>query len=314
MRNKSFLDRLVSQWPAKALSLAAAILLFLFHNYSTLSERFITIPLKVVFTEGYINGQPIPRRVRVVVRGKEKNLSNFSETDIEAVADFSSYKTEGAARVPVHIRRKTGVEDGAIMQIRVEPVEIVTTLERKATKRIEVLPVFKGSPASGYELTQYYLSPSLVQVEGPASLIERTYTISTDPIDLTGKKENFSMQIRLHRENPLLNFLGGEVVEFRGFIQETTLLKTIEGVSIVALDLRPDLKLSEPLPKGTLRVQGPQNLLETLESDQVRLLVNCKNLDRPGTYTLPVLTDIPSNLLVLRFEPTEVKVVVERGE
>lgn len=314
MRSKSFLDRLVAQWPAKALSLAGAILLFLFHNYSTLSERFVNVPLKAVFADGFTAGQPIPRRVRVSVRGKEKNLATFSEGDIEAIADFTPFIKKGTYQVPIQIKRKGGVEDPNIMEFRVEPIELVVTIEEKAQKRVEVSPRFKGSLLSGYELVQYYVTPSLVVVEGPRSKIERLYSIPTEEIDLTGKKENFTLEVRLLKSDPLLSFPNGDSVEFRGFVQETTILKTFESVNIVVLDLRSDLRLSQTLPKGTIRVQGAQNILDSVGGDQIRLIVDGKSITHPGTFTLPVRIDTPAGLMVLRYEPTSVTLKIEQVE
>ncbi|GAB4363806.1 MAG: CdaR family protein [Spirochaetales bacterium] len=314
MRGKTFLERLVAEWPAKALSLAAAILLFLFHNYSTLSERFVNVPLRAVFAEGFTAAQPIPGRVRVSVRGKEKNLATFSEGDIEAIADFTPFTKEGTYRVPIQIRRKSGVEDPNLMEFRVEPIELVIPIEEKAQKRIEVFPKFKGSLLPGYELVQYYVIPSLVLVEGPRSRIQSVDSVFTEEIDLTGKKENFTLEVQIQDQDPLLSFPNGNLVEFRGFVQETTILKTFESVSIVALDLSSDLRLSQPLPRGMVRVQGAQNMLDSVEGDQIRLVVDCRGIDRPGTYTLPVRTDIPSGLMVLRFEPARVTIQIERVE
>ena len=314
MRSKSFLDRLAAQWPAKALSLAAAILLFLFHNYSNLSERFVNAPLRAVFADGFTAGQPIPRRVRVSVRGKEKNLATFSEGDIEAIADFTPFNKKGTYRVPIQIKRKGGAEDPNLMEFRVEPIDLVLSIEPKVQKRVEVSPRFKGSLLSGYELAHYYVTPSLILVEGPQSKIERLYSVPTEEIDLTGKKENFILEIRIARNDPLLSFPNGDTVEVHGFVQETTILKTFESVSIVVLDLRSDLRLSKALPKGTVRVQGAQNILDRIEGEQIRLLVDGRSITQPGTYTLPVRTDTPAGLLVLRFEPTSVTLNVDHVE
>lgn len=314
MRNKSFLDRLVAQWPAKALSLAAAILLFLFHNYSNLSERFVNVPLRAVFADGFTAGQPIPKRVRVSVRGKEKNLATFSEGDIEAIADFTPFNKKGTYRVPIQIKRKGGAEDPNLMEFKVEPIELVVPIEAKVQKRVEVSPRFKGSLLSGYELVQYYVTPSLILVEGPQTRIERLYSIPTEEIDLTGKKENFTLEVRIAKNDPLLSFPNGDTVEFRGFVQETTILKTFDSVSIVVLDLRSELRLSQALPKGTVRVQGAQNVLDSIGGEQIRLVVDGKGITHPGTYTLPVRPDTPAGLLILRFEPTSVTLKVDRVE
>ena len=252
--------------------------------------------------------------MRVSVRGKEKNLATFSEGDIEAIADFTPFNKKGTYRVPIQIKRKGGAEDPNLMEFRVEPIDLVLSIEPKVQKRVEVSPRFKGSLLSGYELAHYYVTPSLILVEGPQSKIERLYSAPTEEIDLTGKKENFILEIRIARNDPLLSYPNGDTVEVHGFVQETTILKTFESVSIVVLDLRWDLRLSKALPKGTVRVQGAQNILDRIEGEQIRLLVDGRSITQPGTYTLPVRTDTPAGLLVLRFEPTSVTLNVDHVE
>jgi YbbR domain-containing protein len=303
-RNKPLFEQLIANWPAKALSLAAAIMLFLFHNFATLSERIITVSLEARFAEGYTAAQQYPRKVRVIVRGKERSLGPISEEDIEAVADFSRYASEGPQKVPVIVTKKGTLEELNPLEIRVEPLEIGVRIERKIRKRVEVVPNLKGFPSSGFSLAQYFVTPAFVDVDGPRSLVDVLGSIATADIDLSGKKDSFSARVRLFREDPLLLFPGGDVVEFRGIIEEEIILKTIDAVNIIALDLRGDFRIEGNLENGSLRVQGGRLLLENIRPDQIRLAVDCSGITSPGVYTLPVKTDVPMGILVLKYEPT----------
>ena len=305
-RNKPLLERIVSNWPAKALSLAAAVMLFLFHNFATLSVRYLSVDLEARFADGFTSAQQYPRKVRVVVRGRENNLSTVIEGDIEAVADFSRFFSEGVYKTPIIVSKRGNLERVDPLEIRVEPLELNLRIERKARKSVEVVPNFKGFPAPGYELEQYFVNPSRIDVEGPAGLVQNITSTTTEDIDLTGKTGNFTLRARLVRENPLFVFPGGDIVDFRGQIKESTILKSFDTADIVALDLRPDLRIDNPLPRGTLRVQGGQLLLEDLRPDRVRLIVDCSGITLPGIYTLPVKTDLPQGIMVLNYTPVQV--------
>jgi YbbR domain-containing protein len=283
--------------------LAAAIMLFLFHNFATLSERVITVSLETRFADGYTAGQRYPQKVRVIVRGKEKSLGPISEADIEAVADFSRYIEEGPQKVPVIVSKKGTLEELNPLEIRVEPLEIGVRIERKIRKRVEVAPNLKGFPLSGFSLAQYFVNPAFVDVDGPRGLVDALGSVLTADIDLSGKRESFSSRVRLVRDDPLLLFPGGDMVEFRGIIEEEIILKTIEAVGIIALDLRGDFRIDGALENGSLRVQGGRVLLENLRPDQIRLAVDCSGISAPGVYTLPVKTDVPPGIMVLKYEP-----------
>ena len=305
-KSKPLLERIAANWPAKALSLAAAIMLFLFHNFSTLSERFLSVDLEARFADGFTAAQQYPRKVRVVVRGREQNLSAALADDIEALADFTRFDTEGVHKTPIVIKKKGSLETVDPLEIRVEPLELSLLLERKARKSVEVVPAFKGFPLPGFGLDQYFVSPSRVDVEGPRSRIGNIGTVSTEEIDLSGKRENFTAKVKIRRESPLLFFPGGDTVEFRGQVAEALILKTFEDAELIALNLRPDLRIDDPLPSGSLRVQGGQIFLEELRPQLIRLVVDCAGINLPGVYTLPVKTEVPQGLLVLKYEPVQV--------
>jgi YbbR domain-containing protein len=160
-------------------------------------------------------------------------------------------------------------------------------------------------------LTQYFLSPSSVEVEGPRSKVQDLRVVHTEEVDLTGRQESFTVRVRLVQPDPFVTFLGGDVVEFRGMIQESIVVKAFEDVDIVAFDLAPGLEIVGQLPSGTVRVQGTQAQLETLRRGQIRLLVDCSDVTTQGRYVIPARPDVPRGILVLDYEPLEVTIDVE---
>ena len=250
MKNRRLIDRFISNWPAKALSIAAAIVLFLFHNYTTLSERFVTVPLAVRFADGYTAGQQYPRKVRVVLRGHEKTLVGVQDEDLEARADFARRTSEGVFKAPIVVRKKGSLESADTIEIRVEPLEITLKIEKKARKSVEVVPGLRGFPAAGFGIEQYFVNPSRVEVEGPKSKLENLASVPTEEIELSGKRESFTTRVKLVREDTLLSFPTGDVVEFRGVIEESVILKNLDPIPLEAVSLGPDLRVDGSLPKG----------------------------------------------------------------
>jgi YbbR domain-containing protein len=305
---------MISNWPVKALSLTAAIMLFIFHNFSSLSERFLSVELRTVFADGLTAAQPYPRRVRVEIRGNDRSLAAASEEDITAVADFSRFDTEGVYTTPIEIQKK-GVLDGLdTIEIRVDPLEITLPVEAKSRRRVEVIPVFKGLPATGYRLEQYSVNPTGVDLEGPLGVVQSIASISTEDIDLSGKRDNFSARVRLINANPLLTFPGGDTVDFRGQVLEAMEMKTFDDVALTPQGLSPNLHFAqENIPVGTISLQGGQSILETLRKERVQLVFNCAGLTESGVYTLPVSTVVPSGLTVVQFTPDHVTLVIHRG-
>ncbi|MDR1626381.1 MAG: hypothetical protein LBT33_07550 [Spirochaetia bacterium] len=311
-KNKSFLEGLVSNWPAKALSLVAAIMLFIFNNFSSLPERLISVELHAVFAEGLTAAQPYPHRVRVAIRGNARSVSAASEEDLSAVADFSRFTAEGMHTTPVTIQKRGVLEDLDAIEIQVDPLEITLLLEKKARKRVSVVPVFKGFPATGYRLEHYTINPPGVDLEGPAGIVGAVDSISTEDIDLAGKRDSFNARIRLVNENSLLAIPGGDTVDFRGQILEVAELKTFEGIPLTLQGLPPALDPANGPPGGWITLQGGQSLFENFTKEKIQLVVNCAEVSEPGRYELPVRPAVPDGMTVAQFGPDHVALFIRR--
>ncbi len=310
MKSKALFERLIANWPAKILSLTAAIVFFLFNRISTLEERFFTVPIHYEIDDAYVPSSAYIKSARITLRGEGDKVFPILAEDIEVVADFLDHRAEGEFKAPLQIRKKGTALQSESLEIKVEPMEVKLQLERRLLKSLEVVPTLKGFPAQGFELGQYFLTPSSVEVEGPRSRVQNMKSISTEDIDLTGKTQDFTARVRLIQKDAYVTIRGGDVVEFKGVISDSVLLKTFERVEIVALDLDPNLTLSAPLATGLVKIQGSQFLLEKLKNQEIHLSVDCSQIRKPGKYVLQTRPEIPAGLLVLTYEPQEIAIEV----
>lgn len=312
MKIRRFFERILDNWPAKIISLAVALVLFLFYRIVNLEERFFNVPLSIEAPENFTASGSYPHSVRITLRGGEEAIFHILEEDIRASADLSGFSSEGKYKVPVEISKKdTAVREDSI-EITVEPAEVTVVLERTIKKSLEVLPSVTGYPEKGYEMSQYFITPSTVEVRGPASIVEEMDKVLTEEINITGKTETFTVRIPLELSEEVSVISGEKVVEFHGIIQERIILKTFENVDLITLDLEPEFSAENIVESGLIQVQGTQNLLLDTEPGQLRLVVDCSRIRFPGTYTLPVKPDVPLGLLVLNYRPQNVTYVITR--
>lgn len=311
MKSKEILDRLVKNWPAKVLSIAAAVIIFMFYRVSSLQERYFSVPLHILLDEHFIPSGSYPKAVRIALRGKGENIFLIQEDDIDATADLTRYQNEGIFRVPVHVEKKGSALYADALEVQVDPIEVTVTLEKKMSKSVEVVPNIKGYPSAGFELVQYSVTPSAVDAVGPSGKVQRLESVSTEEIDLKERDEDFVIRIRLDKSDPLIDFPGGDVVEFRGVIREATVLRSFTVGGLIFLDLKQGLSVADESVTGLVRVQGSQNSLQTVADQDVKLIVDCSKIAGPGTYTLPVKVDVPQELIVLKYEPAEIVVHIE---
>ncbi len=314
MNSRRLIAKLIENWPAKVLSLAAAVLLVMFNNMTRLEERTISAPLEVRLSDAVVPAEAPPERVRVRLRGESEDIFRLEEGDLEFYLDLSERTSPGEYRVAVQIDKRYPAEAFGVVEITIEPAEITVELAARESRTVEVVPNFIGAPPSGYRLQQHTLSPPEVEVVGPEERLDTVERVETEPIELTGRTEDFSQTVRLRVPDPLLSLPQGDRVELSAVIEETVVLTTFEPVEVVLINLDGDLEPTGELPDGLVRVQAMQGAFDTIGPGEVQIIADAAEVDGPGTYQLPTRPLLPSGMLVLRYEPTMIELEFELPE
>jgi YbbR domain-containing protein len=308
-------ERLAAHWPAKLVSLAAAALLFFFYRYSSLEERSLSVPLKLDLPAGLAVATPYPKSARVTLRGKAEDISGILEDDLSVSGDLRRSDAEGQYRLPLRATRVGNALKIAPLMVRVQPSELRLVLEKEEVKSVKVVPVIKGEPAHGYELAQYDIRPDTVEVSGPRTAVQELSEVNTQEVDVTGSSEDFTFEIPLARQNPLIRYPRESAVMFRGVVRPVEETRNFEQVEIIGIDLTPELVIAQPLPKGSIRLQGSLLAIEAIPGGSPKLILDCKSVRRPGTARLATKPDVPAGLIVLKYEPQELTVsFVSKGK
>ncbi len=310
MRSRAVLERILHNWPVKIISVAAAVLLFFFYRVSSLEEIFFNVPLTVRFHENYTSAGSYPETVRVIIRGRDEDIKLILEDEIDAFVDYSEFEDEGLFIQSVQIKKSGFATQVKPLEMRVEPRELELLLELLMVKSLTVVPTVIGYPEKGYELIQDFITPSSVEVYGSRSKIENLKEIHTEEIDISSKIADFSTRVRLKKTDSSINISGGDIVEFSASIKEISVVRTLSGVDIITLDLDNGLQIGGFEGLYTMEIQGKMLELEKYIPDDFRLTVDCSTLKKPGSYNLPVIPDIPAGILVLNYEPKEIKVKI----
>ncbi len=310
MRNKGFWARAVSDWPAKVLSLAAALLLFFFYRLNRLEDRYISVPLSVTMNDEFAPASQVPRSVRIALRGESNALFSIQEDDVKATLDLSGYREEGVFRVPVQIEKRGSALGVDPLEIQADPGEVAVGIERRASRLVPVTPSFRGFLAPGYELVSFDISPPEVEVYGPASAVARVADVATDFIELTGRSADFTAVVKLVRKEGLVYISGGGSAQFSATVRKSLAARTLERLPILPVGLAPSLELASPLPAGRIRLRSAGAEASSFSPEPGALSVDLSSVDRPGAYVLPVLAVLPDGLVVDSYEPAEVSVEI----
>jgi len=305
------LARLFYRWPIKIICIALAIILYILFRSNTLTERQIAVPLQVLTPEGLVASSEYPNAVNVMLRGNEDDLKGILEEDIEAYIDLTPYPEEGEYQVHVELRKKGSALQPEALELRPSPRILTISMEPRTIRSLEIEPKLFGSPSIGYELTQSFISPSSVTAIGPRSQMTALSTLSTELIDLSGHSEDFSITTRIVLPSAQIDIPGGQIVEFKGVVNESVIIRTFENREVIILDLPENLRITNSLSSVSLTVQGSQLLVEDTHPQDMTFYIDASAIQGPGTYNLPLKIDVPSKLAVLRILPRELTLVVD---
>ncbi|MFN8639045.1 MAG: CdaR family protein [Dehalococcoidia bacterium] len=109
------------------------------------------------------------QRVQVTVSAPDNRWQRLTSENLRAYVDLSAADPrEQLVPVQVDVRGIAGVT-----VTRVSPPSLLVAVEPVTSKRVPVVPGYRGSPPLGYEVTSTTPSQSSVLVSGPSSLVAR---------------------------------------------------------------------------------------------------------------------------------------------
>ena len=302
--------RAVENWPAKVLSLALAIILFVFHRMSILETRFFSTSLIVERVTGMMPSSPYPGMIRVSLRGEANGIYSIFDEDIEAFVDMGEFESPGTYLVPVQWRKKGTALGVNPLQISVDPSEITFSLDYRMSKPVPLVANFRGQVESGYTMVSYTLNPTQVVIEGPVGLIGAISELYTEPIDLEGRRTDFTVAANIPHQNPLVIIRGAGTAEFSGSVTQIVPVRNILNVPITITGLMNGFTGELEVKTGSLHVEGENIYAVTMfDPSSDFLKVDCSEIYLPGIYILQVQGEEAEGVVV-RIEPREVQIEI----
>lgn len=267
--------------------------------------RFINAPIELEPPDGMFVIGYQPREVRVRLEGDAPQLTRLAEQNVYARVRLDARSRVGSQRISVQERDLQGIPSGIAREI-VDPL-ITATLERRATRMVEVRPRFTGEPARGYRIVRTEIDPPVVEVSGPEPALRSIEAVLTEPLDPTARNAPFAVRADLVRPDPLVTLKPNQV-------RATVIIEEIP----VVLDLELPIVANDPgfapeTARVRVRLEGPPSLLKRLR-ERVSALADIGALEG-RTATAPVRLDMgdltageQGQVRIVGMEPQKVRV------
>ncbi len=187
---------MTENWLLKLLSLTFALVLWFFVMGEQKLELGYAVPLELKNTPpGLMVANDVPSLVDVRISGPRTLLMNLRPSDISISVDLKDLQPGLTSFKRLDERLNI---PSALKVTRLSPSFVDVKLERIKDKEIPVQPIVTGTPAEGFRLQDIKTTPDKVEVEGAESELKDVVDVPTEPIDLDGVKESFTLMVPIN--------------------------------------------------------------------------------------------------------------------
>lgn len=207
-------------------------------------------------------------------------------------------------------------KDGTVIEdVTLDPPTVKVTVPihaRSDVRQISVTPnILADTLPAGYALSSIEYDPQVVFISGPPAALESAPgTLFTEPINLTDRTSDFEITANVQLPDERLFVVGEQTITVSIGITPLMSSRQFDRVPVETIGLEANLAVTLSPDTVTVLITGPQNTLETLETDDLRAVIDL-NDHGAGTYQIaPEVTanvgeGVLTNISVL---PTEVEV------
>ncbi|MFA6599993.1 MAG: hypothetical protein WC352_04195 [Candidatus Omnitrophota bacterium] len=223
--------------------------------------------------------------------------------EISAAGDYSFRVEPGEIRVP----------NPQIRVVKIEPAAVHVTLDEIITKKIKIVPVFRGDPAFGYKIMQeeIQLDPNAVLIEGPRGILEKQESIETEKIDLVGRVRPFRRTAALNLP-ALVKSMNETPIDIYVPIREESEEKNFENIPVKILR-GPEAASAVTIEPAAVSfmLRGSKKALAELTADKILLYADASGIS-DGSQEVPVRMVVPETVSLKEGQSLGVKVTVRK--
>ncbi|RMF16588.1 MAG: hypothetical protein D6761_06005 [Candidatus Dadabacteria bacterium] len=297
---------LTANWPLKLLSLAIAIVLWVFVRVEARNELALRVPLQYanIPEQLVMISDPEPE-LQVVVEGPGTLLASLERESQTYKIDFEDARP-GRQEVRIstdRIRLPRGVH-----VLRVVPSVIEVEFAQTERKMLPVRAILaEDSIAPGYEIGNVEIEPERIEIVAAKTELAGLEALETETLPLHGAKTDWSGVVQLKTDALHIKSITTREVDVYVKVVPVMVERLIADVPVQVRGPREQYRLSPD--RATVRVFGPENLVKKLTPEAVEVYVNVR---RPisGRARLPVMVDLPEQVALMDIQPSEV--IVER--
>lgn len=266
----------------------------------------MTVPVKLInVSNGKVAIADYPN-VSINIKGAARLMQSLANSDVLLDIDVAAFPNGQSIRriLPEDFKTPLGLE-----VVDVKPAELRITLDNITAKDVRVLPSIIGEVKQGYMVESITLKPNSVSVTGAKSILSKLENISTMPINLSERSENFVQNVVL-KDYEGVTKIQPSSVEVRVKLRENMVEHEFTNVPVECMNLKSNLMVVNTPSLSYVKARGREDIIDTF-LDTVTFVTDCSNINGPGNYTGSVA--YRTNLIVdiLNLEPQTINIEIK---
>lgn len=307
------MKQLLARIPALFGAVFFALLAWVF---VAMSKRYVAtqlIPISIKMERAVLAiSSPLPKQVEVKVAGEGWKILALYLSHPEWSIDLASElqrSTLTLETVPNAAQYIKPFPDGLTV-LDVQPPVLTAQLEKKVTKTVPLRLSPAVTPASGYVIVDYRLTPDSATISGARRLVEPLEFLEVLPqgSDLKG---NFSVRAVVSDSlSPYLTVSPSSVL-LTGTADKLVQVDFAD-VPVQLIQTSPEASVTLIPNKVKLTIGGAVSDLESLRAEQLRVLVRYDDVLSDTTGAVQPTVILPERLKLLRQQPERLQYILRR--
>lgn len=231
--------------------------------------------------------------------------SGWCELDVGNATDSYS------ETAPIHLRDKEGNEISQSLSQSSSSVTVNLSVypTKQLTVDSSVETATTGTLPDGFRVSRVEVQPEIITVAADADLLEQMQSLTFTPVDVSGRKQSFSITSTVNRIKGI-QYLSSEQVTVTVYIEEQESSKTFQNVPIGIVGRKEAQIVELDQESISIRVTGPYSVVESLVRGDLIARVDVSNL-KTGEYEVPVTVSVDNYPdLTFELESAEVNVMI----
>jgi hypothetical protein len=219
-------------WVLKFVSLLLATVLWYFVGGEDTVDKNVTVPIEIInLPRDLVISNQFKKDIEVTVSGPRSVITEMTNRAVTRQINLSN-ATPGT-NVVENDNDSIPVPRG-ITVLRIQPSSIILSLDKLIQKQFQVMPVTTGDVAAGYELEQMNMSPDVITITGPQTILSHVDALLTDIIDINGMKDSRQLQVPLDLDSTIVDLIGETSVTADIVIQPKMVERKINSIPVEA--------------------------------------------------------------------------------